>query len=272
MNILSVDLGGTNVDFAVVDIQSQTILYQNSFKTISFQSIEACRDKIYEDVNQHFKGEIQGIGIGAPSVNVITQQIEYAPNLKHWEDVISISELFEEKFNLPTHSINDATAAALGELHFSEHEYPHSFAVVTLGTGVGLGLIINGKHYDGANGLGGEFGHICIERHNGRECGCGNYGCLETYVGKEGILKTAREKIEFGSGITQLNQIIPSELKVKDIFNLARKEDPIAIAVVDSVAADLGFALSILMSTLDITTICLSGGIAKEGIYFVKKS
>lgn len=270
MNYLGIDIGGTNIAFGIVDSNNE-IIYSNSFKTKSFANAKQCCKAIYDDLNENSHLKIQAIGIGAPSVNYITQQIEYAPNLEWEDDIIPLKEIFENQFEITTKIINDSNAAALGEHIYGAAKDMDTFAMVTLGTGVGIGLVINGEIYNGANGTGGEFGHVCIDRVNGRECGCGNYGCLETYIGKDGILKTARQKIEFG-GVTQLNKIIPSELSAKDIFKFARKEDPVAVEIVAQITRDLGYAISILANSLDISNIFLFGGIAKEGNFIKKRT
>ena len=270
MNYLGIDLGGTNIEIGIVNPANE-IIYSNSFKTIDFETAEDFCNAIFNDLKENNKHPFEGIGIGAPSVNYFTQQIENAPNLK-WENIVPIAKIFEDKFNLRTTVINDANAAALGEWKFGGAQGFNNFAIITLGTGVGIGLIINGEIYHGATGLGGEFGHICIDRRNGRECKCGNYGCLEAYIGKEGIIKTAKQKIEFSSGSTHLNKIVPSELVCKDIFKFARKEDPVAVDIVDTIAQDLGYAISILANGMDLDDFFLFGGIANEGNFIKKKT
>ncbi len=271
MNYLGIDIGGTNVAYGIVDSNNE-IVYSNSFKTNTFKNAKECSKAIYDDLNENAHLKLQAIGIGAPSVNFNTQQIEYAPNLEWEEDIIPLKTIFEEQFEISTKVINDANAAAIGEHIFGGAKNMQTFAMITLGTGIGIGLVINGEVYHGANGTGGEFGHICIDRINGRECGCGNYGCLETYIGREGILKTARQKIEFSSGVTQLTKIIPSELSVKDIFKFARKEDPVAVDIVAQITKDLGYAISLITNSLDINNVFLFGGIAKEGNFIKKRT
>jgi len=270
MNYLGIDLGGTNIEIGIVDSENN-IIYSNSFKTNTFNSAEDCCNTIFDDLKENSKHQIEAIGIGAPSVNYFTQDIENAPNL-NWGEIIPVAAIFEDKFDLKTIAVNDANAAAIGEWKYGGAKDFNNFALITLGTGVGIGLILNGEVYHGAAGLGGEFGHICIDRVSGRECKCGNFGCLEAYVGKEGILKTAKQKIEFSSGSTQLDKIIPSKLTSKDIFKFARKEDPVAVDIVDTIARDLGYAISLLANGLDIDDFFLFGGIAKEGNFIKKKT
>jgi len=270
MNYLGIDLGGTNIEFGIVNTENE-IIYSNSFKTTTFLTAKDCSIAILNDIKDNTKHSINGIGIGAPSVNYFTQNIENAPNLK-WGEIVPLAEIFETTFNIKTILINDANAAAIGEWKFGGGKGLENLALITLGTGVGIGLILNGKLYNGANGLGGEFGHICIDRNNGRECSCGGHGCLEAYIGKEGILQTAKQKIEFSSGSSKLHDFIPSEIKSKDIFKFARKEDPVAVDIVDTIARDLGYAISILANSLDLRQIFIFGGLAKEGNFIKKKT
>jgi len=270
MNYLGIDIGGTNIVIGIVSAENE-IIYSNSFKTDSFLTAKDCASTIFNDLKENTKHTIDGIGIGAPSVNSFTQNIENPPNLI-WGETIPLAEIFEATFNLKTILINDASAAAIGEWKFGGAKGLENFALITLGTGVGVGLVLNGKIYNGANGLGGEFGHICIDRNNGRECNCGGQGCLESYIGKEGILKTAKQKIEFSSGSSKLHDFIPSEIKSKDIFKFARKEDPVAVDIVDSISRDLGYAISMLANSLDLKQIFLFGGLSKEGNFIKKRT
>lgn len=270
MNYLGIDLGGTNIEIGIVNAENE-IIYSNSFKTATFQTVTECAEAIFNDLQENTNHTISGIGIGAPSVNSFTQNIENAPNL-NWGNIIPLAEIFEDTFKIKTTVINDASAATIGEWKFGGAKNLNNFALVTLGTGVGVGLVLNGHIFNGANGFGGEFGHICIDRSNGRECNCGLNGCLESYIGKEGIIKTAKQKIEFSSGSSKLHDFIPSEIKSEDIFKYARKEDPVAVDIVDSISRDLGYALSILANSLDLSHIFLFGGLAKEGNFIKKRT
>lgn len=266
-NYLGIDIGGTNVCYGIVNDEGE-FLHQHSIKTNSCQSAQELADKIYIDVKK--RADFIGIGIGAPSVNQKSQCIEYAPNM-NWGEIVPLGAIFSEKFNLPVNVVNDANAAAIGEKHFGEAADLENFAVITLGTGIGLGLYVNNQLVIGANGLAGEIGHSIIRR-DGRECKCGNLGCLETYVAKEGIVRTAKEKLEFSSGGSMLNEISPSELSPTEIFKAARKEDPVALEVVDSITKDLAFAISNLVNILDLECIFLCGGISKNGHILKRKT
>lgn len=268
-NFLGIDIGGTNIVYGIV-CDELGIKYQAALKTKNIQNANELAEIIFNDLKSNYKESIDGIGIGAPSVNCITQQIEFAPNLK-WGDIVPLKEIFEAKFKKDVTLVNDANAAAIGERHFGDAKLQENFAVVTMGTGIGLGIYINGQLYTGDNGMAGELGHLSIHI-DGRECGCGNLGCLETYIGKKGIVKTAKEKLEFSSGGSYLNTISPSLITPLEIFKAAKKEDPVALEVVDAVAKDLGYALAHLVNLLDIENIYLFGGVAKSGNMFRKRA
>ncbi len=266
-NYLGIDIGGTNICYGIVNAEGE-FLYENTIKTETVETAEALADQIYKDVKK--KAKFVGIGIGAPSVNEKTQSIEFAPNL-NWGDIISLDEIFNTKFDLEVNAVNDANAAAIGEKCYGEATEMENFAVITLGTGIGLGMYINNNLVTGSNGLAGELGHTVVRR-DGRECNCGNFGCLETYIAKDGIVRTAKEKLEFSSGGSMLNNISPSDLSPTEVFKAARKEDPVSLEVVDTVTRDLAFAISNLINILDLECVFLSGGISKNGNLLKRKT
>ncbi|MEO9533039.1 MAG: ROK family protein [Crocinitomicaceae bacterium] len=261
-NYLGIDIGGTNVAFGIVNEEGE-IIYSNNLKTENFSSTVELATKIKEVIGSETKESYSQVGVGAPSVNVNSGNIEYAPNLT-WGDIVPLKEDFSQVFNLPVTIINDANAAALAEKHYGEAAELENFASITLGTGVGLGTFLNGKLTYGTNGLAGELGHFVVRRA-GRECNCGNLGCLETYAGANGIVLTAKEKLEFSSGGSALTALPPSNLTPLEIFNAARKDDPVSLEVVDAVCHDLGYALSSLINMLDVEHIFITGGIAQSG-------
>jgi glucokinase len=265
-NYLGIDIGGTNIGYGIVNADGEFV-YENSVQTASKKTAQELADFIFDDVKK--KGDFIGIGIGAPSVNQNTQCIESAPNM-NWGDVVDLNGIFAKKFNRTVFVINDANAAALGEKFYGEAKEMTNFAVITLGTGVGMGMYINDQLVLGKNGLAGEIGHSIIQRE-GRECKCGNHGCLETYVAKDGIVSTAKEKLEFSSISSVLNLIQSSDLTPTEIFKAARKEDPVALEVVDSVGKDLAFSISNLMNILDLECVFLAGGISNNGNLLKRK-
>lgn len=269
-DVLGIDIGGTNIAYGIVNDQFGFV-YQSTVKTKAIESADELALYILKDIKQNHKGTIDGIGIGAPSVNCITQQIEYAPNLQKWGDIIPLKTIFESVFKVEVTLVNDANAAAIGEKHFGDAVDVKNFAVVTLGTGIGMGVYINGRLYTGDNGMAGELGHIVV-RKDGRDCKCGNIGCLETYIGKKGIIRTAKEKLEFSSGGSLLHDISPSSITPLEIFKAAKKEDPVALEVVDLIAQDLGYALGTLVNLFDFEHVYLAGGVAKSGNILRKKT
>ena len=266
---LGIDIGGTNISFGVVNEDCEFELSGN-IETDKIATAEQLVELIQKKVKSEFKGNLAGIGIGAPSVNHRTGNIEFAPNM-NWGDVVPIRQLFETAFTIPVVVMNDANAAAIGEKEHGGAKNLDNFAVITLGTGVGLGLFLNGEIYTGENGLAGEIGHIVI-RPGGRECKSGVMGCLEAYIGKNGIIQTAKEKLEFSSGGSMLQKYSPSDLTPAEIFMAARKEDPVALEVMDSVTEDLAFGLSMLVNILDIGTIFLTGGVTQSGNILRRKT
>lgn len=266
-NILGIDIGGTNTCFGVVNEEGE-FLYENSIETSSVDSAQDLAALIRKDIGKKYP--LTGVGVGAPSANETTQCIEHAPNL-NWGDIVPLKDIFESEFGVETAVVNDANAAAIGEKIFGEAVDMDNFAVITLGTGIGLGTFVNGQLLIGANGLAGELGHTVVRR-DGRECNCGKFGCLETYIAKNGIVNTAKEKLEFSSGGSMLQSISPSNLSPTEIFKAARRDDPVSLEVVDTVTKDLAFAISYLINILDPECIFLSGGIAKNGNLLKRKT
>ena len=268
-NYLGIDIGGTNVAFGIVNSEGE-IVYSNNLITKDYSNPTDLAEKISKCLSSETKESYESIGLGAPSVNISSGCIEHAPNL-NWGDIVPIKEIFETVFSQPITVVNDANAAALAEKHYGEAKDLVNFSVITLGTGVGLGSCINGELVLGESCLAGEIGHFVIRRA-GRECNCGNLGCLETYAGSDGIVTTAKEKLEFSSGGSALNNLTPSNLTPLEIFNAARKDDPVSLEVVDAVCHDLGYALSGLVNFLNIETIFLTGGIANAGNILRRKT
>jgi glucokinase len=261
-NFLGIDIGGTNTAFGIVSEEGE-MLYSGNVSTKDFSTIDSLAEAIKKHLESNTKESYDSVGIGAPSVSRSSGCIEFAPNLD-WGDIVPLKGSFEKVFGEGVIVINDANAAALGEKHFGDAGELKNFSVITLGTGVGLGTVIDGKLMEGTNGLAGELGHLVIRRA-GRECNCGNLGCLETYAGAAGIALTAKEKLEFSSGGSALMSLPPSDLTPLEIFNAARKDDPVSLEVIDSVCHDLGYALSSLINLFDIEHIYITGGIANSG-------
>ena len=193
--VIGMDIGGTNTVFGIVDARGN-VLSKSAVKTSKHQDINLYIDEIYKELSVLIEkaggiSKIKGIGVGAPNGNHYTGNIEYAPNLQ-WRGVIPLSKLMSDKFGVPTVITNDANAAAIGEMTYGAARGMKNFIMITLGTGVGSGIVIDGKLVYGHDGFAGELGHTCSIR-NGRLCGCGRHGCLEAYASANGVARTAKE-------------------------------------------------------------------------------
>lgn len=168
---LGVDIGGTNSAYGIID-ENGSVVYETSTKTKQHLTPESLVEHIYKDINRiQLHNQIVGIGVGAPNGNYFSGNIEYAPNL-HWKGIIPLANLFEKKFGRKTILTNDANAAAIGEMLFGTAKHLKNFVTITLGTGLGSGIVIDGKIVYGEYGTAGEYGHIRVIP-NGRLCGCG---------------------------------------------------------------------------------------------------
>lgn len=264
-SVLGIDIGGTNIAVGLVT-SSGEILAKSNFKTKSFSSPRKMVETIY-DWCQFQESTIIGIGIGAPNGNYFTGSIDFAPNLP-WEGKIQLAHLFESKFKLKTLVSNDANAAALGEKQFGAARKFKDFVIITLGTGLGSGIIINNELIIGSNSLAGEYGHISVVP-NGRKCGCGRLGCLETYASATGVVRSIEElKSEHkeNSNLPLLDQ--PS---AKLVFEFAQNGDEFAQEIIDYTASILGQALANFACFSDPEAFVLFGGIAQSGNYFSEK-
>ena len=194
--VVGIDIGGTNTVFGIVDARG-TIIASGSIKTGAYPEIDdyvdaVCKNLLPLIVANGGSDKVKGIGIGAPNGNYYSGTIEFAPNLP-WKGIISLAAMFEERLGIPTALTNDANAAAIGEMTYGAARGMKDFIMITLGTGVGSGIVINGQMVYGHDGFAGELGHTIIRRENGRLCGCGRKGCLETYCSATGVTRTARE-------------------------------------------------------------------------------
>lgn len=260
---LGIDIGGTNTVFGIVNKQGE-VIYENSLSTKNFVDAHLLMAAIYKDLHSHdFVTTLLGIGIGAPNGNAKTGQIEFAPNLD-WKGIVPICEITEAIFHRPAILINDANAAALGEYMFGTAKGVDHFVTITLGTGLGSGIIVDGHLVEGQHGFAGEFGHIRVV-HNGRMCGCSRKGCLETYASSTGVVRTYNEqKYTF---LSNDNKLHPA----KEIFQLAEEGNEEALKIVNFTAEILGNALADFACFSDPKLFVLFGGIAQSGAFFADK-
>ena len=258
---LGIDIGGTNTVVGLVDKEGN-VLGTDSVKTQSFPVLEEyvkTVSKLAKDLiakNNVSIAEIVGLGIGAPNANYYTGNIEMAPNLPWKQDKVPLAKMFREELNIPVTITNDANAAALGEKMYGVAKDMDNFIMITLGTGVGSGIVINGQLVYGHDGFAGELGHVIIER-NGRLCGCGRRGCLETYCSATGIVRTAKERNT-------------PFLTSKDIYDAAVKGDETAIDIFKETGTRLGRALADMVVFSSPEAFVLFGGLAKAGDFIVK--
>ena len=265
---LGIDIGGTNTVFGLVDEQGNC-LGQKSLKTTDFPLVEDFVENVVKEVNLLISTlntiEIIGMGIGAPNGNFYTGSIDFAPNLK-WKGRIPLAKLFAAYFDFPVYLTNDANAAAIGERIYGAAKGVDDFVMVTLGTGLGSGFVVNGNLVYGHDGFAGELGHTIVEK-NGRDCGCGRKGCLETYASASGIVRTAKEFLENSntSVLADLNDITS-----KSIADAAHNGDQLALDIFDYTAEKLGFSLANTVAITSPKLIVLFGGLAQSGDLIIK--
>lgn len=258
---LGIDIGGTNTVVGLVD-KAGNVLGTDSVKTQSLPVLEEyvkTVSKLAKNLiakNNVSIDDIVGLGIGAPNANYYTGNIEMAPNLPWKQDKVPLAKMFREELNIPVTITNDANAAALGEKMYGVAKDMDNFIMITLGTGVGSGIVINGQLVYGHDGFAGELGHVIIER-NGRLCGCGRRGCLETYCSATGIVRTAKERNT-------------PFLTSKDIYDAAVKGDETAIDIFKETGTRLGRAFADMVVFSSPEAFVLFGGLAKAGDFIVK--
>lgn len=270
---VGIDIGGTNTVFGIVDANG-SILASGSIKTGAYEKAETYVNEVCKHLLPLIEAnggveKIKGIGVGAPNGNYYTGNIEFAPNLP-WKGVVPLAALFEERTGIPTALTNDANAAAIGEMTYGAARGMKDFIMITLGTGVGSGIVINGQMVYGHDGFAGELGHVIVRRENGRLCGCGRKGCLETYCSATGVTRTAREFLENRTDDSLLRAIPADQITSKDVYDAAVKGDKLAQDIFDFTGTILGEALADFIAFSSPEAIVLFGGLAKSGDYIFK--
>ncbi|MDD2327156.1 MAG: ROK family protein [bacterium] len=267
--VVGVDVGGTNTVVGIVDKRGQ-ILISGSIKTSKHPEVEDYLDELTALINDLIsqtttKDQIKGIGAGTPNGNYFTGSIEFAPNL-NWKGVIPFAQMLEDRVGIPVALTNDANAAAIGEMTYGAARGMKDFIVITLGTGVGSGIVVNGQLVYGHDGFAGELGHVIMRRHNGRLCGCGRAGCLEAYTSATGVARTAREYLELRPEVqTRLRNIPIDEITSKDVFDAAMAGDEMAKEIFRFTGEMLGEAFADFVSFSSPEAIILFGGLSKAG-------
>ncbi len=262
--VLGIDIGGTNTKFGLVDKNGRVIL-ADSFKTTPFENVESLAKAIHQSLSG--KGadwaNTTSIGIGAPNANYHTGKIEFAQNLS-WKGIVPITAVFEKVFNLPVKVTNDANAAALGEMLFGCAQGMRDFIMVTLGTGLGSGIVCNGKMIYGKTGMAGELGHINLQS-DGRNCPCGRKGCLERYASATGFMITLEELLNHQDSAAQVEKFQLKTLNSENVTTAAKNGNTIALRTFDITARYLARGLAVAASLLSPEAIIISGGLAKSG-------
>jgi len=266
--VVGVDVGGQTIKMGVVDARGE-VLAQSVIKTSQTTDPAVVVGEIADAIKAVIvksgkEGEIRGVGVGAPNGNYYTGSIAFAPNLP-WaakEEVKFSSMLTEALGGIPVSLTNDANAAAVGEMTYGVAKGMKNFIMITLGTGVGSGIVIDGKVLYGSDGFAGELGHTCAVRHNGRMCGCGKTGCLEAYCSAIGVARTAREWLDMSNEPSSLRLL--DDITSKDVYDAAKEGDQLAIRVFDYTGRILGEKLADFIEFSAPEAIVLFGGLARS--------
>ena len=264
--VVGIDVGGQTSKIGVVDARG-TVLAQTVIRTDTYDKVEPFIAELSEAVNKLIKesgteGKVRGIGVGAPNGNYYTGTIENAPNLKWAHERVEFSKLLSKAMGgLPVALTNDANAAAVGEMTYGAARGMKNFIMITLGTGVGSGIVINGEVVYGHDGFAGELGHVAAVRNNGRTCGCGKTGCLETYASATGVARTAREWLELSDEPSVLRSL--DTIASKDVYEAAKEGDKLALKIFEFTGKILGRSFADFIAFSSPEAIVLFGGLAR---------
>ena len=271
--VIGIDMGGTNTAFGIVDACGNVIA-SDSIKTAKHSNIDDYIDELYNEITRIMdavgaEDKINGIGIGAPNANYYTGIIEDGVNLP-WPTPIPLADIVTKKFGIPCIITNDANAAAIGEMTYGAARGMKDFIMITLGTGVGSGIVINGQMVYGHDGFAGELGHVTVKRNNGRTCGCGRTGCLEAYCSATGVARTAREFLDIRKDKSKLRELDPDSITSKDVYDAAMAGDKLAKEIFDYTGTILGEALADFTAFSSPEAFVIFGGLAKSGDLIMK--
>jgi glucokinase len=270
--VAGVDVGGTFTKFGLVDRKGK-VYGSGSISTDTHKDVELYLDELCAAIRKlvaksEWKIELRGIGVGAPNANYYSGAIEFAPNLK-WRGVIPLASMIGSRIGVPVAITNDANAAALGEMMYGGAKNMKNFIVITLGTGLGSGIVVNGGVVYGHDGFAGELGHVNVIE-DGRHCGCGRKGCLETYVSATGIKRTVYELLARRNDESELRKIPFEKLTAKNISEAADRGDLIAAKAFEMTGRILGKSLADVVALFSPEAIFLLGGLAMAGDYIFK--
>lgn len=262
-----IDIGGTNTVYGLLDRDGE-ILAKGFLRTADYKRIEDFVAGLYKEINDAMvktghAGGLVGYGIGAPMGNINKGTLEYPSNLP-WKGILPLAGIFSEHSTLPVTVTNDANAAAMGEMIYGGAKGMKNFVVITLGSGLGSGLVIDGRLVYGASGFAGELGHIAVRQgDSGRICGCGRRGCLETYVSATGIRRTVMKIMADSIEDSPLRELSYKRLSSKIIYEAALSGDPIALQAFEYTGKILGCSLADLVAITDPEALFLFGGLAE---------
>ncbi len=268
--VIGLDLGGTNSVFGIVDSRGE-IKATSTIKTQGYHKVEDYVEASCEALNLIINqvggiDTIKAMGIGAPNANYYNGTIEYAPNLS-WahKGIVPLAQMFSDKLGVPVAITNDANAAAIGEMTYGVARGMKDFIMITLGTGVGSGIVVNGQLVYGSDGFAGELGHVIMVRENGRLCGCGRHGCLEAYCSATGVARTARELLSTTKKHSVLREINPEELTSLEVSLAAAKGDKLALDIYKFTGEMLGKACADFAAFSSPEAFIFFGGLVKAG-------
>ena len=272
--VIGIDIGGQTTKCGIVDARG-TVLAQTVIRSDNYNVVEPYIAELAEALNRIIaeakaEGRIRGIGVGAPNGNYYTGTIENAVNLV-WggANTIPFAKLLSEQMNgIPVSLTNDANAAAVGEMTYGAARGMKNFIMITLGTGVGSGIVINGEVVYGHDGFAGELGHTCAVRHNGRACNCGKTGCLETYASATGVARTAREWLEMSDEPSVLRSL--DKISSKDVYEAAKEGDKLALKIFEFTGRILGEKFADFIEFSAPEAIVLFGGLARAKEFLVE--
>lgn len=268
--VIGLDLGGTNSVFGIVDsrgdIKATTAIKTQGYETVK-EYVEASCNALQPIIDQVGGIEkIKAMGIGAPNGNYYKGTIEFAPNLAWGHNgIVPLADMFSKGLNIPVALTNDANAAAIGEMTYGVARGMKNFIMLTLGTGVGSGIVINGQMVYGCDGFAGELGHVIMRRENGRSCGCGRNGCLEAYCSATGVARTAREFLDTSDEPSLLRDKDPKDLTSLDVSLAAAKGDKLAKRVYEFTGEIMGEACADFAAFSSPEAFIFFGGLTKAG-------
>lgn len=271
--VVGIDIGGTNTVFGIVDARGNVVA-SSSIKTGRHADIKDYVEELKTSLNNLLEAndatdKIAGIGVGAPNGNYFTGAIEMAPNLP-WKGRIPLAELLKEAFGVPVALTNDANAAAIGEMTYGVARGMKDFIMITLGTGVGSGIVVNGQLVYGHDGFAGELGHVIVKPSNGRMCGCGRTGCLEAYCSATGVARTAREFLETRTDKSLLRNLPIEGITSKDVYDAAVQGDKLAKEIFEYTGKIMGEAFANFIAFSSPEAIILFGGLSRSGELLMK--